>query len=53
MKEHMGDRSYTFIFADLSGFTAMTETHGDEDAADVALGSRRSRGRHSSVMRAS
>jgi adenylate cyclase len=26
----------TFGFIDLAGFTAMTETHGDEDAADVA-----------------
>lgn len=25
----------TFLFADLAGFTALTETHGDEDAADV------------------
>lgn len=26
----------TFLFADLAGFTALTETHGDEDAAEVA-----------------
>jgi adenylate cyclase len=26
----------TFIFADLAGFTALTEAHGDEDAADLA-----------------
>jgi adenylate cyclase len=26
----------TFLFADLSGFTALTEVHGDQDAADVA-----------------
>lgn len=26
----------TFGFVDLAGFTALTETHGDEDAADVA-----------------
>jgi adenylate cyclase len=26
----------TFLFADLSGFTAMTEVHGDEHAADLA-----------------
>jgi len=26
----------TFLFADLSGFTALTEAHGDEDAADLA-----------------
>jgi adenylate cyclase len=25
----------TFVFADLSGFTALTEAHGDEEAADV------------------
>ena len=29
-----GDQS--FLFADLSGFTALTEAHGDEDAADLA-----------------
>ena len=28
----------SFLFADLSGFTAMTEVHGDEEAADVAEG---------------
>jgi class 3 adenylate cyclase len=26
----------TFLFADLSGFTALTEVHGDEEAADMA-----------------
>jgi class 3 adenylate cyclase/YHS domain-containing protein len=26
---------HTFLFADLSGFTALTEAHGDEDAADL------------------
>jgi class 3 adenylate cyclase len=26
----------TFIFADLAGFTALTEAHGDEQAADMA-----------------
>lgn len=26
----------TFVFADLAGFTALTETHGDDTAADVA-----------------
>ena len=25
----------TFLFADLAGFTALTETHGDDDATDV------------------
>lgn len=28
--------SHTFIFADLSGFTALTEVHGDDAAADLA-----------------
>lgn len=27
----------TFVFADIAGFTALTEAHGDEDAADLAL----------------
>lgn len=27
---------HTFIFADMSGFTALTEAHGDETAADLA-----------------
>jgi class 3 adenylate cyclase/YHS domain-containing protein len=27
---------HTFLFADLSGFTALTEVHGDERAADLA-----------------
>lgn len=27
----------TFLFADIAGFTALTEAHGDEDAADLAL----------------
>jgi class 3 adenylate cyclase len=26
----------TFCFIDLAGFTALTEAHGDEDAADLA-----------------
>jgi adenylate cyclase len=29
---------HTFLFADLSGFTALTEVHGDEDAAELAAG---------------
>jgi adenylate cyclase len=29
---------HTFLFADLCGFTALTEAHGDEDAADLAAG---------------
>ena len=28
----------TFVFADLSGFTALTEAHGDEQAADLVGG---------------
>jgi adenylate cyclase len=28
---------HTFLFADLAGFTALTEAHGDEAAADAAL----------------
>jgi adenylate cyclase len=27
---------HTFLLADLSGFTALTEAHGDEEAADLA-----------------
>lgn len=27
----------TFLFADLSGYTAMTESHGDDDAAAIAI----------------
>jgi class 3 adenylate cyclase len=26
----------TFVFADLAGYTALTEAHGDEEAADAA-----------------
>lgn len=35
----MGSRdpqSGTFVFADIAGYTALTEAHGDEDAADLA-----------------
>lgn len=35
MEKH-GERVHTFLFADLAGFTALTEVHGDEDAADLA-----------------
>jgi adenylate cyclase len=28
-------KAQTFLFADLSGFTALTEAHGDEQAADL------------------
>jgi adenylate cyclase len=30
------DASQTFLFADLAGYTALTEAHGDEAAADAA-----------------
>jgi adenylate cyclase len=29
-------RVHTFLFADLAGFTALTEAHGDEEAAELA-----------------
>jgi adenylate cyclase len=29
-------RAQTFVFADLAGYTALTEAHGDEQAADTA-----------------
>ncbi len=32
----MSGAQHTFVFADLAGFTAMTEAHGDEAAADAA-----------------
>ena len=28
---------HTFLFADLAGFTALTEAHGDEDAPDLVM----------------
>jgi class 3 adenylate cyclase/YHS domain-containing protein len=31
----MTDTAATFLFADLAGFTALTEAHGDEQAADL------------------
>ena len=31
------DQPHTFVFADLAGFTALTEAHGDQEAADLAL----------------
>ena len=33
----MEDAAHTFVFADLAGFTALTEAHGDERAADMAV----------------
>jgi adenylate cyclase len=32
----MAEEQHTFLFADLAGFTALTEAHGDRQAADVA-----------------
>lgn len=32
----MTDGVSTFVFADLAGYTAVTEAHGDEEAADLA-----------------
>lgn len=32
----MTGEQHTFVFADLAGFTALTEAHGDERAADIA-----------------
>ena len=32
----MAATEHTFLFADLAGFTALTEVHGDEEAADLA-----------------
>lgn len=29
------ERQHTFLFADLSGFTALTEAHGDEESAEL------------------
>ena len=28
----------TFLFADIAGFTALTEAHGDEEAANLEIG---------------
>lgn len=33
-----GRREWTFILIDLAGFTALTEAHGDDRAADLAVG---------------
>lgn len=30
------ERTHTFLFADMAGFTALTEAHGDEEAAELA-----------------
>jgi adenylate cyclase len=34
----VSDERHTFLFMDLVGFTALTAEHGDDSAADVALG---------------
>lgn len=33
----MGGIECTFVFADLAGYTALTEAHGDADAAEIAM----------------
>ena len=33
--ESRADQELTFVFADLAGFTALTEAHGDAEAADL------------------
>jgi adenylate cyclase len=33
---HTGPDSGTFVFADIAGYTALTEAHGDADAAELA-----------------
>src|SRR5215218_909266 len=38
MAQRSGSVVQTFLFADLSGFTALTEAHGDEQAADLVGG---------------
>jgi adenylate cyclase len=38
MAQGSGSVVQTFLFADLSGFTALTEAHGDEQAADLVGG---------------
>ena len=38
MAQGSGSIGQTFLFADLSGFTALTEAHGDEQAADLVGG---------------
>ena len=38
MAQRSGSVAQTFLFADLSGFTALTEAHGDEQAADLVGG---------------
>jgi len=35
-RDMMDEGEHTFLFADLAGFTALTEAHGDEQAAELA-----------------
>ena len=34
---HLMSHHSTFVFADIAGFTALTEAHGDDDAADLGF----------------
>jgi adenylate cyclase len=36
VKTMSGETQHTFLFADLAGFTALTEAHGDEHAVELA-----------------
>jgi hypothetical protein len=45
---HAGDAKHTFLFADLAGYTALTEAMGDQDAAGLA-GATRTPGRRGGV----
>jgi adenylate cyclase len=36
VNDHTEDPEPTFVFADLAGFTALTEAHGDEEAVELA-----------------
>jgi class 3 adenylate cyclase len=38
MTQRLEPAVQTFLFADFSGFTALTEAHGDEQAADLVGG---------------
>ena len=38
MAQRSDRTAQTFLFADLSGFTALTEAHGDEPAAGLVAG---------------
>jgi adenylate cyclase len=35
--QHDVTELHTFVFADLAGFTALTEVHGDEQAAELVM----------------